>query len=81
MLLESLDVRKRIHKLVFCSNDAYGAIGGIIKLKEEFGLVPDIISGVCSSSPLHIKELQKFTDIPILNSFSPNINEWFNIIS
>ena len=81
MLLNSLDVRSRIHKLVFCSNDAYGAIGGLIKMKEDFGLIPDIISGVCSSSPLHIRELQKFTDIPILNSFNPNINDWFSIIS
>ena len=81
ILLKSKCVRDRIYKLIFCSNDAYGAIGGLIKLKENFGLTPDVISGVCSSSPLHIRELQEFTNIPILNSFNPNTEEWLKIIS
>ena len=70
MLLHSEEVRKRIHKLIFCAADAFGAIGGLEVLKNHFNLVPDAISGVCSSSPLHIKELQQYTDIPIFNSMN-----------
>jgi hypothetical protein len=70
MLLASENVRDRIHKLIFCAADAFGAIGGLKVLKDTFGLEPDAISGVCSSSPLHVQELKKFTDVPIFNSMS-----------
>jgi len=68
-LLGSDEVQSRIHRLVFCANDGFGAIGGLRVLKERFGLTPDAISGVCSSSPLHVRELSEFTDIPVFNSF------------
>jgi hypothetical protein len=68
ILLSSPEVVSRTHKFIFCANDAFGAIGGLITLRDKFGLVPDVLSGVCSSSPLHIRELSEFTDIPIFNS-------------
>jgi hypothetical protein len=67
-LLSSSEVRQRIHKLIFCANDAFSAIGGIEYLRNRFSLSPDIISGVCSSSPLHIRELREVTEIPIFHS-------------
>ena len=72
ILLSSPEVISRIHKFIFCANDAFGAIGGLITLRDKFGLVPDILSGVCSSSPLHIRELSGFTDIPVFNSADTN---------
>jgi hypothetical protein len=72
MLLSSDVVRSRIHRFIFCSNDAFGAIGGLKVLNEQYGLQPDAISGVCSSSPLHIRELSAFTDIPVFNSANPD---------
>jgi hypothetical protein len=74
MLLAHEDVRSRIHKLIFCSYDAFGAIGGLEVLEDKFNLIPDAISGVCSSSPLHIKELSEFSDIPIFNSAATNLD-------
>ena len=74
ILLGSYDVQSRIHKLIFCAKDAFGAIGGLGILKERFGLVPDVLSGVCSSSPLHIYELSEFTNIPVFNSVDLNID-------
>ena len=68
ILLSSPDVISRIHKLIFCASDAFGAIGGLDTLKERFALTPNALSGVCSSSPLHIRELAAFTDIPVFNS-------------
>ncbi|MDD5063971.1 MAG: hypothetical protein PHQ35_04315 [Phycisphaerae bacterium] len=68
MLLSSPEVTSRIHRLIFCANDAFGAIGGLRTLKEKFNLTPDAISGICSSSPLHIRELSEFTNIPVFNS-------------
>lgn len=81
MLLRSEDVRKRIHKLIFCAADSFGAIGGLEVLKTKFGLVPDAISGVCSSSPLHIKELSEYTEIPVFNSLNTNSEELYRILS
>jgi hypothetical protein len=72
MLLESEEVRQRIHRLIFCANDAFGAIGGLQLLRDRFGLSPAAISGVCSSSPLHIRELSEFTTIPVFNSADPD---------
>jgi hypothetical protein len=72
MLLLADEVRSRIHRLIFCANDAFGAIGGLKILEEKYGMKPDAISGVCSSSPLHIRELSAFTDIPVFNSANPD---------
>lgn len=80
MLLCNKIVKDRIHKLIFCSNDAFGAIGGLSILKETFGLVPDAISGICSSSPLHVRELREFTNIPIFNSMKVSPNELAQIL-
>lgn len=79
MLLESPDVRSRIHKLIFCANDAFGAIGGVNILKD-FGLKPDALSGICSSSPLHIRELSAHTDLSVFNSAEPDINQLKGIL-
>lgn len=80
MLLSSPEVTSRIHKLIFCANDAFGTIGGLRVLKERFNLVPDALSGVCSSSPLHLRELAEFTDIPVFNSANPDLNQLAEIL-
>jgi len=80
MLLSSPDVQSRIHKFIFCSNDAFGAIGGLHVLKEKYGLIPDALSGVCSSTPLLVRELSEFTDIPIFNSIATDPNELSKIL-
>jgi len=79
-LLNSTEVKGRIHKLVFCAADAFGAIGGLKILKEKFDLKPDAISGICSSSPLHVKEIKEFTDIEIFNNSDINVSQLKNIL-
>lgn len=81
MLLKHPDVRERIHKLIFCAADSFGAIGGLEVLKTKFDLVPDAISGVCSSSPLHIKELSEYTDIPVFNSLNIKAENLYKILN
>ena len=80
ILLKNEFVKKRIHKLIFSADSAFSAIGGITILKDKFGLFPDAISGVCSSSPLMIRELKDFTTVPIINNINPNFKEVFEII-
>lgn len=75
MLLSSPDVRSRIHRLVFAANDAFGAVGGIEVLKNRFDLVPDALSGVCSGSPLALRELSDFTSIPIFNNIEWDLKQ------
>lgn len=81
MLLQSEDVRSRIHKLIFCAADSFGAIGGLEVLRNRFDLVPDAISGICSSSPLHIKELRAYTDIPVFNSLNIDSGQLYKILT
>jgi hypothetical protein len=80
ILLNSMDVQSRIHRLIFCANDAFGTIGGLQVLKERFGLFPDALSGICSSSPLHVRELSEFTDIPVFNSANPSLDMLASIL-
>lgn len=80
MLLKSQEVISRIHRFIFCANDAFGAIGGLGVLKEQFHLVPDALSGVCSSSPLHLRELAEFTGSPVINSANPDLNQIVQIL-
>lgn len=75
MLLNSQDVLSRINKLIFCAGDAFGAIGGLRILEERFHLIPDALSGICSSSPLRLRELAEFTNIPIFDSAQPDLKE------
>lgn len=80
MLLSEECVRMRIYKLIFCSTDAFAMIGGLQVLKDKFRLTPDALSGVCSSSPLHIRELNGFTNIPVFNSASIDLKLMSSIL-
>ena len=68
MLLQSNDVKSRIHRLVFAAHDAFSVVGGLDVLKKKFNLIPDAISGICSNSPLAVKEFREFTDVPVFNN-------------
>lgn len=80
LLLQNEDVRKRIHRLIFCASDAFGAVGGLKILEENFKLKPDAISGICSSSPLHMKEIKDFSNVPMFNSMNPNMEVLIEIL-
>lgn len=73
MLLASPAVKSRIHRLVFCATDAFGAVGGLHVLEDQYGLYPDAISGVVASSPLGIRELNDYTKIPAFDSAEPDL--------
>lgn len=80
MLLQSPDVRSRIHRHIFNARDAFGAIGGLNILREKFDLVPDAISGFCSSSPLVVRELREHTDLPIFDSVHRDLKQLASIL-
>ena len=80
MLLQHPEVRSRIHKLVFCAADAAGIAGGLRILKESFDLTPDALSGLFSSSPLAIREVGTFTEIPVLKSIERDYKTIYSII-
>ncbi len=73
MLLSSPEVKERIHRLVFCATDAFGAIGGIHVLEDLYQLYPDAVSGIVASSPLGIRELNDYTKIPAFDSAEPDL--------
>ncbi len=80
MLLQSQEIQTRVYKLLFCAADSAGVAGGLKVLKESFGLVPDAISGSCSSSPLAVREISGFTDLPILKSLERDHRSIYSII-
>jgi len=70
LLLQSENVKQRIHRLVFCANDAFSSMGGVEYLKQRYDLRPNLISGVCTSSPLHMREISHVIDIPIFDAMN-----------
>lgn len=80
MLFQEPEVRSRIHKIVFCAADAAGVLGGLRALKESFGMTPCAISGLCSSSPLAMREIAEFTEVPILKSMERDFKAIYRII-
>lgn len=80
MLLRNDYVRSRIHRLVFSASDAFGAIGGLRVLKDEFDLIPDAVSGRCSSSPLMIREIRERTEVPVYNNVTRNLQQLSEIL-
>lgn len=68
ILLKSDFLRERIHKFIYATTDAMGAIGGIKILKERFDLTPDALSGIFSSSPLAVREFSEYSQIPVFNN-------------
>ena len=80
MLLQMPEIRNRMNKLVFCAPDSTAVFGGLNALQEKFDLRPHAISGLCSNSPLAIREIQSFTGLPILQSMERNYKKIFNII-
>jgi hypothetical protein len=81
LLLQNEYVRSRIHRLVFSASDAFGAIGGLRVLREEFDLEPHAISGRCSSSPLMIRELRDRTNIPVFNNVVRSLKQLSEILA
>lgn len=80
MLLENQYIKNRIHKLVFAAHDALGAIGGLSILKDKFNLTPDAISGLCASSPLALRELSGYINIPHFDSAKKNLETMAKIL-
>lgn len=80
MLLDMESIRKRIHKLIFCGYNAFGVLGGLQVLRDRYRLSADAVSGVCTSSPLQLRELSQYAEIPILKSAEINHKEIFDII-
>lgn len=78
--LSSPDVISRIHKFIFCANDALGAIGGLRILKDIFTIERNGISGLCASSPLYLRKLSDFVNYPIFNSADSGLHHLQNIL-
>jgi hypothetical protein len=80
MLLHHPDVRSRIHRLIFSARDVLGAIGGLNILEKEFDLRPHAISGFCATSPLGIRELRKYTNLPVFDSAQRDLKQLASIL-
>ncbi|MFV8328206.1 hypothetical protein [Flavobacterium sp. ZS1P14] len=66
MLLTDPKFKKTIHSVIFSAGDSLAAINGVNSL-TSWGLPPFVLSGLFTASPLLIKEIKKYTTIPVLN--------------
>ncbi|MGC9419898.1 MAG: hypothetical protein ACP5EN_13095 [Rhodovulum sp.] len=56
--------RDRISGLVFACGDAVAAAGGVAELARQ-GLVPDVLTGLLSCSPMAVREAEQATGISV----------------
>ena len=75
MLLADPNVQRRIHRLVLCATDAFGAVGAIDMLHRRHQLTPAAISGIVGSSPLGRAELAAETPIPTFDAINPDLRQ------
>ena len=80
MLLKNSYIRSRIHRLVLSATDSFGALGALNTLRQEFDLMPHAISGICSSSPLMVRELSAPTKIPVANNVRRDLERLSEIL-
>jgi len=80
MLLHNKTLWERVWMTFFSATDALSAIGGVDTLNKQFGIYPDVISGVCSGSPLHVRELQQSVSAPVFNAQKASVEEIMNLI-
>lgn len=66
MLLTRPRFKETIHSVIFSAGDSLAAINGVNSL-TSWGLPPFVLSGLFTASPLLIKEIKKYTTIPVLN--------------
>lgn len=80
MLLKDEYFISKIDKVIFSAADPMGAIAGIRTLKEEFGITSQAISGKCSGSRLMIEEIEKYTQIPILDNINIDVTKIMEVV-
>lgn len=78
-VLKDGDVRRNCSSLVFMSIDPVGAYGGL-RILEDHGYDPDVISGPTTDTDAGRENIQRFTDKPVLNGIH-NIDKISEIIS
>ena len=80
ILLNSDEVKSRIHRLVFAAHGAMGAVAGIQVLKDVYNLTPDIISGKCSSSPLAMQEFERLCAVPSFDNMNWDLEQMVKLL-
>lgn len=67
MLLESRVIRKYKPEFILSCNDALGAYGGKLHLKDKFGIEPLVVCGLGTITELGRKEIEDITGIKALD--------------
>lgn len=75
ILLSSADVTNRIDKFVLSASDAFSALGALNYLSNKYNIIPDAISGRCTSAPLFKEEIKEYTTIPVIDNTAGNHKE------
>ena len=79
-LLRMRALRRRIHRLTLCAPDGVSAVAGHDLLRKRFRLRADAISGLCSSSPLWVREIRSCNPVPVFDSKNRNVKEILNAL-
>ncbi len=78
-VLKDDEIRRGCSSLIFMSMDPVGAYGGL-RILEDHGYKPDIISGPTTDTNAGRENIQRFTYQPVLNGVK-NMDEISNIVS
>lgn len=72
-ILRDKAIQARTKAVVLCANDPVGAWGGQLFLKEEFGMVSDVVSGPVTDHDAGSDFVRKTVGVPGLNARSKGV--------
>lgn len=67
-ILADPELRACFKALVLCAGDPVGAWGGVTWLRQEYGLVPTVLSGPCTDNPVGTDAIRRTCDLPGFNA-------------
>ena len=80
MILNCSDIMENISFFTLAANNSVSAYGGIIYLKNQYGITPDFISGLITADWLSMEELHTKIPVHFLKNSSESRKDFLQII-
>ena len=69
-ILKDEEIRNRLTAVVLCANDPVSAWGGVLLLRDEFGIEPAAVTGPATDNQVGIDIIRQRSNVPALNAMT-----------
>ncbi|MCA9320959.1 MAG: hypothetical protein KDB53_09505, partial [Planctomycetes bacterium] len=67
-ILACPDIRKAFRAVVLAANDPVGAWGGALRLRQEYGIEPTVVTGPATDNLAGTEVVEKMAQVPAANA-------------